>query len=190
MSDTIFLQDVATTSKRRHNLFCWSTKASNQNEVIAWLMLRSFRESGERRQAELIEEWYINKSIPKELEANWFVDELNLGKGSTLLGSLPSASSLPQTSNSSSSRRGMKTGIFTSLRRKSASINADFSMYDELERVVAQNIAGHPATDYRTKALCDLDKWTQPNPMFARQTHYLKLILAAHTFDPDRMGIY
>ena len=174
------------TRKRRHNLFCSATVVYAQNEPIAWLMLRSFRESGERRQAELIEQWFINDQIPKELESKSFITEINLKKRESIMASIPLASSLPQTPPSSS--KGGFASLFTPLRRKSSTINAGSEMYDNLEEAIAFNIIdGMP--DYPNSFL-NPDQMLQPNPVFARQTQYLKLLLAAYTFDPDRMGIY
>jgi hypothetical protein len=68
--------EIFSSSKTKHNYYCFCTHQYIQAQLIFILMVQEFKKKPEAGRAQLISKWFLEQDIDTELSKNGFIDEL------------------------------------------------------------------------------------------------------------------
>jgi hypothetical protein len=77
----ITLKDLAgytNTEARRQVFFSWSTTQFAQDQAVYYLLVKHYRLTPKKKQAQLIKEWFLDGKIPDDLQDKGFLSRVNI----------------------------------------------------------------------------------------------------------------
>ncbi|CAN7192917.1 hypothetical protein LJR030_000445 [Rhizobium sp. LjRoot30] len=186
-------RSFTNTPSRRHTFYCYCTQKYIQDQAVFFLLVEAYRESRLKRQAEFLNNWFINGGIPAELEANAYLGVVNISDAMTQSVNDSTNSAIRAVGRNFAEKRanhgGGIGGFFGALKQKVGDTKVGGTLFDKpLMQVVG--MLGDRSQGFDGGCGYEKDGNYQPNGKFAGQVSRLRKELKAVNFDPDKIGIY
>jgi hypothetical protein len=191
-----FVRYTNTTARRR-TFYCYCTQEFVQDQGVFFVLVEAFRVGRKKRQAEFLNNWFINGNIPENLQEGGYLTLVNISadlKNTTSTGVTGAIAAIGKTFSDKQARAGGGVGGFFSALGtalfKDTKVPAN--LFDAAQRQVAGMLNdrhgfggdGGGGATYRP------DGTYQPRGTYAAQAQIFKLALTENGFDPDDLGIY
>ena len=190
------------TPQRRHNLYCYCTHRWAQDSAVFFILVENWRKKRQKRQAQFINDWFIQGNIPDELTKGGYMMQVNLSPKLWDETNANVTNGIAAVGKTFADKRARHGGGFTGfLGAVGQKLFTDTSLADEKVFNEAQNVAAvvmqgnndsgffgtrNPATHF----LYNPDATWQHNPIFDKQLPVLKRYLTMNGFSPVELGIY
>ena len=192
-------REYTNTPKRRHNFYCYCTKRAIQENAIFFLLVEAYRQKRQKRQAQFINDWFIDGNIPKEFTDSGYLAPMNISaqmKAQVSRDVINTLTAVGKTFKDKISRHGGGfTGFLGAVGQKLAtdtSVSGD--LFDGPQAQAATMMTGnndHGFGKANTSGLLfDPDATYQPSPFFNEEVLAFKRHLTLNGFSPTDLGIY
>jgi hypothetical protein len=176
-----------TTPARRRAFYARATHLYNQDQVMFVLLVAAFREGKRKRQALLLQSWFLQDNAPEAVKAAGYVGLINIEIKDIRAGDkavTDAVAAVGLTLKAKQETHGFFGGLAKAVFGNTALSD---TLFDPVENAVRTMLTGD--TNF------DLDKFKpdsiiQPNGVFAAQAVAARTPLTEAGFDTKSLGIY
>jgi hypothetical protein len=185
----ISVQDIRgfiDTPARRHSFYCYSTANFAQESAIFIILVNQFRHDRKKRQAVLINDWFILGQIPAALARGGFISQVNIDDDQaqrTRNAVTGSVAAIGRTFADKVQRHG----FFGAIGAKLGDTRLPQGLFDVPWAQVMQLLCDSQRYEPN---LFNANSVYQPRGEFAQQMQVLRRHLTEAGFSPDNLGLY